>query len=639
MRWAIALLLLLLATIVLYANQRRQVEVAFSAQANASGWLQVFHDARGQYAETRSQWLKLETGPARAQGFDARGREAAWLRLDPPLKAETRLCGLRIGQSGAAGEYEIRQADETAVALEEGCLRMRPADGARDPKVVVRFVGRSAEKLARAQVWQRVFLVAAGLLVLALAAAAYACRASLAAAAAAMPAVKGFAVLERRLHWIAAAMMLALGTAYVLATPPGAVPDEEAHLAKIVRISQGVAFGDSGTRPMPDPRAMYGPFSDYLVNKQPFTRQQLSAQLDRPLACAPTGAGLAKGANGYFPHQYVLSSLWFKAACAGGMRFGQFLYGARMLNLLLATALVAWGLAYAARGKWALFLIAFLPMTLSQMSSLSADSLTLSLSVAWLGLISGIAGGRLDPARAAPALWTLSLAIAFLKPGTAWVLACLLFCKPAYDRAGVSYLGALLRHLALPWLVHIAWTLSARGDAQPLQGVDWTANLHALLEHPARFPLALARTMTGEHAVLLLQRMIGVLGWLDVKLSAWTYWTAGAMLLAAFWANDAARGRPPRYVMPLAAAMALGSVVVVALPLFIYWTPADSPVVQGLQGRYFTVTAAFALTWCAFGVPAGLRSVLGWAFVAVAVAINIDAVYRLHEAYFVVGRP
>lgn len=60
--------------------------------------------------------------------------------------------------------------------------------------------------------------------------------------------------------------------------------------------------------------------------------------------------------------------------------------------------------AYAVRGKWALFIVAFLLMTLSQMNSLAADSLSLSLGIAWFGLISGIAGGRLDPARAAPAL-------------------------------------------------------------------------------------------------------------------------------------------------------------------------------------------------------------------------------------------
>jgi hypothetical protein len=60
-------------------------------------------------------------------------------------------------------------------------------------------------------------------------------------------------------------------------------------------------------------------------------------------------------------------------------------------------------------------------------------------------------------------------------------------------------------------LVHIAWTLSVRGDAQPLQGVDWAANLNMLAEHPARLPMALARAMTGEHAIILLQRMIRVL--------------------------------------------------------------------------------------------------------------------------------
>lgn len=110
------------------------------------------------------------------------------------------------------------------------------------------FVGWSAEKLARAQLWQQVFLIVAGALALALAIVAYVFRTPLASTATAMPTVNGPAMRELQLHGVAAATMLA---AYVLVTPPGAVPDEEAYLAKIVRISQGVALGIPGRRPCP----------------------------------------------------------------------------------------------------------------------------------------------------------------------------------------------------------------------------------------------------------------------------------------------------------------------------------------------------------------------------------------------------
>jgi len=631
------LLLAALVALVAYANLRRQVEVVFSVQSSAPGRLQIFHDADGNYSEGRSRWFELHG--RRDRTLLISGREARRLRLDPALGVTTTVCDLRIGRSGSPAEYEILQVDESAVTRERTCMRAQPQATAQDPKLVVRFVGRSAQKIERAGAWQSVFQAALLGLLLVLGGLGYFHRSPLQSMIAAMRVPPGFALLDRRAHWWCAAMMLAFGTAYVFVTPPGAVPDEEAHLAKIVRISQGVAFGDSGSVPMPNPRQMYGPFSDYLINKAPFSGEQLRAQLRQPLACEATTTGLARGANGYFPHQYLLPSVLFKVGCASGVSFGWFLYASRMLNLLLAAALVAWGLAYAVRGKWALFLIALLPMSLFQMSSLSADSLALSLSIAWLGLVSGIAGGTLTPARATPVLWVLGLAIAFLKPGMAWVLASLLFCKPAYDAAGASFLAALGRHVALPWFLHVAWTLSATGDAPQLAGVDSAANIASLSAHPAGFVRTLWNTFFSEHGVVLLERMIGVLGWLDIKLSGWAYWTGTAALLAAFWTGDTSAPASPRYTAPLAVLIALGSLAVIALPLFIYWTSAGSPIVQGLQGRYFTVTAAFVLTWCSFRSPPAVRAMLVMAIACVVLAINMDALYRLYEAYFVIGRP
>ncbi|HEY0662663.1 MAG TPA: DUF2142 domain-containing protein [Lysobacter sp.] len=632
------LLLFVLVALVAYANARRHVEVVFAAQASAPGRLQVFNDAEGAFSETRSQWFDLGDGRADDRSLRLSGRDAGRLRLDPPLAATTRVCNLRIGRSGSADQFEILHADEISLTREQACLRLQPVPGARDPKLIVRFVDRSAAKIERAGTWQRVFFATAFALLLALGWIRHFNRARLQAAIAALPVLPGFAAIDRRAHWFCAAMMLVFGTAQVFGTPPGAVADEEAHFAKIVRISEGVVVGGSGATPMPDTRAMYGPFWSYPTNKAAFTEEQLQAQLRQPLRCTATSTTLPSGADGYFLHQYVLPALAFKAGCAAGASFGWFLYVARLLNLLLAVALVAWGLRHAVRGKWALFVVALLPMSLFQMGSLSADSLTLSLSLAWLGLLSGIAGGAVNVARASPALWTLGLAIALLKPGSAWILACLLFCKPAFDAAGRSFGAALAKHVALPWLIHVAWTLVAAKGAAPLAGVDAAANLHSLTADPTVFLRAWLNTFFSDRVVPLIRMMIGLLGWLDVRLSPWAYSVGGLALLATLWTNEATLPRTPRAVFALSLLFAAGSLVLVALPLFIYWSPATLGFIQGLQGRYFTATAAFVLVWCSFRSPEAIRAVLVAAAVLGIAAINVDALQQLHDAYFVTGR-
>lgn len=632
------LLLLLLIGLAAYANSRRHIEVVFSAVSEQAGQLQIFHDARGDYSEARSKWFKLAADQPAQHHLQTSGGQSLTLRLDPPLGTVTTVCGLGVGRSGIGVQFEIQHVDEASVVQQADCLRVVPAEEALDPKLVVQFRGVAADRIARAAAWHKVFLATLPALVLLVFWLLHRRRGQLAAWM--VTVLPGVAWLDRRLHWSAALLMLVFGIGYVFITPPGAVADEEAHLAKVVRIAHGAPFGDSGTKLLPSTRQMYGPFSDYPTRKQPFTGEQLQTQLQRPVECEATTSALARGANGYFPHQYLLPTLAYKAACATGAPFGAFLYIARLLNLLLATALVTWGLFHARHGRWGLWLIALLPMSLFQMTSLSADSLALSLGIAWLGLVSGIAAGGLQPARAAPALWVLSLAIALLKPGSAWILVSLVFCKPAYEAASASFVAALARFVALPWVVHLLWTLFASGEAPVLAGVDPSTQVRSLLTNPMQFLGVVTHTYLGEYAIVLLQRMVGVLGWLDVGLAPRAYLAGSVALLAALWTRDSEHDpvATPRYVVPVALLLAMGSMVMIALPLFVYWTHAGSWIVTGLQGRYFLATAAFVLVWCSMRSPPLVRALLVAFVILTVLAINVEALCRLYDAYYVSGR-
>lgn len=348
---------------------------------------------------------------------------------------------------------------------------------------------------------------------------------------------------------------------------------------------------------------MYGPFSDYLRNKKPFSFAQLRLQLRQPLACVATYAELSGGGNGYFPHQYLLPAAMYALGCA----------------------------------SHASFAVALLPMSMYQMSSISADALWLALCLGWLGVVSGIASGTLHPRRAAPALWALGLSIAFLKPGSAWVLCSLLFCREAYVLSGQSFAAAVARHVALPLLLHVAWTLAMTGNAPLAAGADSAAMWRSLQANPARFPLSLLSTLLAQAGVLI-QMLVGVLGWLDVPLAAWAYRLALLALLASLFA-DAPQSLPRRaWVVPTSLALAAGSIALVAFPLLLFWTPLGSQLIEGLQGRYFLVTLAFVLVHCSVAGPLRLRRLLVPAVVLALLVTNVHALMRLQEAYYVIGR-
>jgi hypothetical protein len=634
---AIAVLLALaLAFLANYAGNRSLISVQFAQYGSSDGnAMQVFHSRQGDYSEERSRWLSVARVPQQAE-ITLDSAHAGMLRFDPPLDQELVICGLKA--EGQPVQYEVIEAVETGFQVEDGCLRLQPLELSSDPRISVRLVGPPMKVLEQQGVWSVVQLgsillsAVCGLLVVGMAVRWCLVR-------------RKQGGYEALVDWVdaaaprlALAWVLLMGGTYALLTPPGAVADEEAHLAKVARIQAGVFVGPGEGERFADIAGMYGPFSGYPSNPAPFNGEQLRQQLGAAMECRPHTANLAVGANGYFPHQYLLPSLAFAANCRANGPFGVFLYGARLLNLMLAAGLVYLGVCWARRGRWALFAVATLPMSLFQMASLSADSLWLGASIAWLGLVSGLASGTMSPRRALPWLLGLAFCIAFLKPVAAWVLGAFLFVRPAYA-TWRSHAGTALLVVGLPWLAHSLGVLSVKGLAMPRPGVDVAGNLQMLVADPIAVARLMAATFAPGRLEVLLQQAIGVLGWLDVPLAKWSYFAAGCGLLASLFSNRAADVASTGWLTRLCCLlMSVGALAMIAMPLFIHWTAADALFVQGLQGRYFLVVLAFLLSWLGFASGNKTRLIaIGVTLLATLVA-GADGALCLYDAYYVSGR-
>lgn len=234
-------------------------------------------------------------------------------RFDPPLGQQQVICGFKV--DGQAVQYEVIEAAEIGYRVAGGCLRLQPDELSSDPRISIRLIGPPLKVLEQRGFWNAVqrgsilLSVVCGLLV----------AGSMVCWYLACHGRDGYEVLVRWLD--AAAPSLALtwvllaGATSALLTPPGAVAGEEAHLAKVARIQAGVLVAAGGEKKFADIARMHGPFSSYPHNRTPFSGEQLRRQLAAPMDCRPQTANLAAGANGYFPHQYLLSGLAFAASC------------------------------------------------------------------------------------------------------------------------------------------------------------------------------------------------------------------------------------------------------------------------------------------------------------------------------------
>lgn len=627
-RWRLAAtcLLALVATVA-FAGAWLQTRstVKFEAVAATPTKLQVFHSADGYFSESRST---VEGIPARIERIRLRlpKGSAGHLRLDPdPGSAAIRLCELR-GRDGTKFGYNVIASHDLAVRREGACMVLDASPAAPDPFVVLASQAQPGPPASA--IWRAAMALAALVALVALFAT---LRILDGAPRVARMATAGFEWCSRRAHWLCLVLMLAAGGLILQSLPPNGVPDEVTHLSKIAKIHGGAWLGDSGSAPVVDVGAMYGPLWGAAEQPGALDDVQLQKQLEQPLACNREKRALPTSADQYAPHLYVAPSLVLAASCSMGTDFDTFLDLARFFNLLIGACLVAYGVRHAAFGKWALFAIALLPMTLSQVASISADSLVLSLSFCFIGVVSGVAGGTFAPERARVLLPALALMLAFAKPGAAWILVAVLFCYPAYRGARGRFAELAATAMIIPWIVHTAWTIWSAGNAHYGPGVDPEANRALLTEQPMVVARMAYNTFFGDGMAGLYQSMVGRLGWLDIPLSSWAYTAAGGMLLASQWTNPDGTRIPPA-TRALAAGAALGSLALLAVPLFLTWTHVDAPVIQGLQGRYFLPTLAFLLVFNALRAGPVLRLLL-LACVLCMPALTYDALASIQARY------
>jgi hypothetical protein len=620
---ALSVCLVLVAAACWYANR---VQLSFEVQSAGSVPLQVFHAADGRFSEQASRRTTAAPGQ-RIRMLVPEGTEH--LRFDPPPGVAISVCDLRI--DGRALPPAPGQANDADAALDaRGCLRIIPRAGRPDPYLPVAL--RGIEPAAPGVVRARSLLARGAALAAAATLLLFFWRLDRVPGRASAVASRAFDALSRRAHWLVLVAMVVLGSVYAHHLPPNGVPDEVAHISKAAKMEAGALLGDAAALPTVRVLDMYGPFHD-IVHGGAFTPSQFAQQKSQPLGCDRRTQRLPTAADHYAPHLYLVPAATMSAACASGMSFGGYLTLSRILNLLVAAVLVAVGVRFAGYGKWALVLVALLPMTLAQVASLSADSLTLGMSLCFVGLVSGVASGHLHPGRIRVVLPVLALGLALAKPGSAWILVCLLFCRQAYRRQDEPFSRAVATVVVVPWLVHIGWTLLSSTGAHPFAGVDPAQNLQRLLHDPLAVTGVMARTFSGDSGQYLLHSAIGLLGWLDVPLSTGAY-ALGTLALGASLLTNPRLPPLPAWVRVAAGLAAAGSLVITALPLYVYWTYADSSAVMGLQGRYFLPTLAFVLVWAGFRAPPVARLVLLAGLLATIPVLSFDAQDQIRARYY-----
>ena len=152
-------------------------------------------------------------------------------------------------------------------------------------------------------------------------------------------------------------------------------------------------------------------------------------------------------------------------------------------------------------------------------------------------------------------------------------------------------------------------------------------------EHPFHFPLAVWTTFRnwGDR---LWPELIGILGWQDIWLPAWTYIVLTALLVLVPVQKLKLDGMTRARVVVFTGLAVLGYVVIVYLIFFLTYTPLDVDHVRGVQGRYFVialpVAAVFIAAFINRELPKGMPAAIAIAGSILAGTVTVEALLHTH---------
>ena len=441
--------------------------------------------------------------------------------------------------------------------------------------------------------------------------------------------------------------ILALGFAYLV--PPFQFNDEHAHFFRAYQLSRGEFVGHEGER---IPAALLAFLQRYPDGYRGHTKIILNGFRPGPSeaneqvlpANGPGNMYLLWGVRAtrmYCPIVYLPAAAGILIARALNMPPLAMLYAARTMNVLGFLAALWWALILAPDCRVLLTVLALMPMTLHQAAAISADQVTIALSMVGIALILHAREAAINKRYLAAVLVVFVLLI--LSKNSYWALP-LLLLVPARQLGGRSNKAVFITVVVAATLgAEVVWSSLCHDSMLLFQqvarsyGIDPQANGLLLARHPLN---ALAAVFGSSHFLHhvggLVRGFVAVFGWEKFSLPVWTHTCYFIALLAVAFLEPISADFSVAERL-LLALVCLGALIGTYCVLFIvdgiYANGQYSFWSAGVQGRYlipYSLVGLLALKQSRLNIPSVRLArpfLAGCTFYAVASLLKVVIFY------------
>lgn len=265
------------------------------------------------------------------------------------------------------------------------------------------------------------------------------------------------------------------------------------------------------------------------------------------------------------------------------------LYAGRLSTLIVVTLLTALAVKLFPFSKQLPMLLLLIPIYVHKAGSMSADGFTLAILFLFLSYILHLQYATTGVLRARQIAVLYVLVFFLSQCKNVYLPVCLFFfvLSPARFGSKRRYAANLIGLVALAVAACLGW-LAISYDYLNVGYSSSTEQIRTILGDPFGYLMLMLRTLHHQFSGLLTQMMGIGLGVGGVRNSrAMIYGYLAAILLTALLVKRGRMELRQRRDSWLALLSAAGVVVLTCTALFIQWTEPGSPMIVGLQGRYF----------------------------------------------------
>ena len=394
------------------------------------------------------------------------------------------------------------------------------------------------------------------------------------------------------------------GLLLIFITPPYQVPDEPNHFFRAFQISEGhfVSMQHKGIAGGYVPKSLVTLKSIYkcsrmivdktvkvhLSNVKAAWRQKLdhsdqvfvnfvNTALYSPVPYVPQVVGIFIGKTFDFPPVALV-------------------YLGRFCNLIVWMCLVWGAIRLLPLYRWLFVVLALLPMSLFEVSSLSADAVTYGLAFFSIAFFFKLAfDNRQKLGIREIIVMTFITVLLTLSKNVYFLMFLLLLLLPANKFENLRQRLFILLWLAFAnILALIGWSYFGNisenmqiyiKTCSPPYGVDNILQLKYIFSNFFTYIKIVIRTFVNNH--FFYQSFIGNFGWLNIQLPRLT--TCLGMFMLFFYAvlDASVDFFMSVWHRLLLAGYAIVTIFIIATTLYLVWSPVGGLTIDGLQGRYF----------------------------------------------------